>query len=225
MNPRVIAAIAAALFAIIGIGAVVAYAASAKNRAFEGAEMVEVYQVVNDLDANADSATVADNVKLVSLPNAAKAKGVVSDLSRIEGLKTTVPLVAGEQLLESRFDKEGAKAVSKAKVPNGLQEISVALDAAAGVGERIDEGVTVGVIATVEKGEDKRARMFAQNIVVTNVKSNEDGTAMVVTLAVNTKQATEVAAAMQFGQVRLTVQNDKTNRDGASSVEVGNLVK
>ena len=224
MNSRVIAAIAAAVLAVIGIGAVVAYAASAKNRAFEGAEMVEVYQVVNDLDANADSDTVADNVELVSLPNAARAKGSITDLASIEGLKTTVPLVAGEQLLESRFDKEGAKAASQANVPDGLQEISVALDAAAGSGERIDEGVRVGVIATVESGDDKRARMIAQDILVTNVKSNED-TTMVVTLAVNTTQATQVAAAVQFGQVRLTVQNDKTSRSGASSVDVGNLVK
>lgn len=224
MNSRVIAAIAAALFAIIGIGAVVAYAASAKNRAFEGAEMVEVYRVVNDLAANADSATVGDNVEAVSLPNASIAKGAIRDLKTIEGLKTTVPLVAGEQLLESRFDKEGAKAASAANVPEGLQEISVSLDAAAGIGERIDEGVRVGVIATVEKGEDKRARMIAQNILVTNVKSNEDST-MVVTLAVNTTQATQVAAAAQFGQVRLTVQNDKTNRDGATAVDVGTLVK
>lgn len=224
MNSRVIAAIAAALFAIIGIGAVVAYAASAKNRAFEGAEMVEVYRVVNDLAANADSATVGDNVEAVSLPNASIAKGAIRDLKTIEGLKTTVPLVAGEQLLESRFDKEGAKAASAANVPEGLQEISVSLDAAAGIGERIDEGVRVGVIATVEKGEDKRARMIAQNLLVTNVKSNEDST-MVVTLAVNTTQATQVAAAAQFGQVRLTVQNDKTNRDGAAAVDVGNLVK
>lgn len=224
MNSRVIAAIAAALFAIIGIGAVVAYAASAKSRAFDGAEMVKVYQVVTDLDANADSKTVADNVELVSLPNAAKAKGAIVDLALIEGKKTTVPLVAGEQLLESRFDKEGAKAASQANVPDGLQEISVALDAAAGVGERIDEGVRVGVIATVEADGDKRSRMIAQDILVTNVKSNEDGS-MVVTLGVNTTQATQVAAAAQFGQVRLTVQNEKTNRSGASAVDVGNLVK
>lgn len=224
MNSRVIAAIAAAVLAIVGIGAVVAYAASAKNRAFEGAELVKVYRVVNDLAANADSATVGDNVELVSLPNASVAKGAVSDLKTIEGLKTTVPLVQGEQLLDSRFAKEGAKAAAKANVPDGLQEMSVSLDAAAGVGERIDEGVRVGVIATVEKDNDKRSRMIAQNVLVTNVKSNEDNT-MVVTLAVNTSQATEVAAAAQFGQVRLTVQNDKTNRDGASAVDVGTLVK
>jgi len=224
MNSRVIAAIAAAVLAVIGIGAVVAYASSAKSRAFEGAELVKVYRVVSDLGANADSATVSDNVELVSLPNAAVAKGAVKDLKAIEGLKTTVPLVAGEQLLDSRFAKEGAKAAAKANVPDGLQEIAVTLDAAAGVGERVDEGVRVGIIATFEEGEDKRSRMFAQNIMVTNVKSNEDNS-MVVTLAVTTSQATQVAAAAQFGQVRLTVQNDKTSRDGASAVDAGNLVK
>ncbi|GAA3544470.1 hypothetical protein AFL01nite_16670 [Aeromicrobium flavum] len=224
MNSRVIAAIAAAVLAIIGIGAVVAYAASAKSRAFDGAELVEAYRVVSDLDANADSATVADNVELVKLPNAAVAKNRVTDLKDIEGLKTTVPLVAGEQLLSTRFDKEGAKAASGAKLPDGLQEISLSLDAAAGVGERIDENVRVGVIATVEKGEDKRSRMIAQNVLVTHVKSNEDNS-MVVTLGVTTSQATQVAAAAQFGQVRLTIQNDKTKRDGASAVDAGNLVK
>jgi len=224
MNSRVIAAIAAALFAVIGIGAVVAYAASAKSRAFEGAEMVEVYRVANDISANADAATVKDNVELVELPNAATAKGVVNDLKQIEGLKSTVPLVAGELLLESRFDEKGAKAASQASVPDGLQEISVLLDAAAGVGERVEEGVRVGVIATVEQDKDKRSRMIAQNILVTNVKSNEDNT-MVVTLAVNTAQATQVAAAAQFGQVRLTVQNEKTDRGGSSAVDVGTLVK
>lgn len=98
------------------------------------------------------------------------------------------------------------------------------LDAAAGVGERVEEGVRVGVIATVEQDKDKRSRMIAQNILVTNVKSNEDNT-MVVTLAVNTAQATQVAAAAQFGQVRLTVQNEKTDRGGSSAVDVGTLVK
>lgn len=224
MNSRVIAAIAAALFAIIGIGAVVAYAASAKNRAFEGAEMVQVYRVVNDIGANADSATVADNVEQVSLPNASIAKNSIINLKDIEGLKTTVPLVVGEQLLASRFAKEGAKAAASADVPEGMQEISVMVDAAAGVGELIDEGARVGVIGTIEDGDDKRARMFAQNVPVTNVKSNEDNT-MVVTLAVNAKQATQVAAAAQFGQVRLTVQNEKTNRADAPAVDVGTLVK
>ncbi|MBC9226356.1 hypothetical protein GL325_08490 [Aeromicrobium sp. 636] len=224
MNSRVIAAIAAAVLAIIGIGAVVAYAASAKNRAFEGAEMVQVYRVVNDLSANADSATVGGNVELVDLPNAAIAKGAVQDLKDIEGLKTTVPLVAGEQLLASRFAKEGAKAAEAANVPNGLQELSVALDPAASVGERIGEGVRVGVIVSMEKDGEKRSRMFAQNILVTNAQVNEDGSAL-ITLAVSTQQATQVASAVQFGQVRLTVQNDKTNRDGTSAVEAGTLVK
>ncbi|MCD9154660.1 RcpC/CpaB family pilus assembly protein [Aeromicrobium duanguangcaii] len=224
MNSRVIAAIAAAVLAIVGISAVVVYAAKAKSDAFEGAEMVQVYRVAKDVGANEDAAKVSDSVELVSLPAAAIAKGAVTDLADIEGLKTTVPLVEGEQLLDSRFAKEGAKAAAKGNVPKGLQEIALTLDAAAGVGELIEEGAKVGMIATVEKGEDKRSRMFAQNVPVTNVKSHEDGS-MVVTLAVTTAQATQVAAAAQFGQVRLTVQNDETNRDGASAVDVGNVVK
>lgn len=224
MNSRVIAAIAAAVLAIIGIGAVVAYAVGARNAAYDGAEMVKVWRVATDIDANSDSATVKDNVEQVSIPNAAVAKNTIRDLKEIDGLKTVVKLVAGEQLIKDRFDKEGAKAAADVTVPAGLQEVAVLVDAAAGVSERVDNGVKVGVIGLVEDGDNKRGRMFAQNILVTDVEKKEDGT-MVVTLAVNTQQATQIATAAQFGQVRLAVQNDETSRDGASSIEAGSLVK
>lgn len=223
MNSRVIAAIAAAVLAILGIGVVALYASSARNAAYDGAELVTVYRVANDIAADADSATVEGNVEQVSLPNDAIAKGAVRDLATIAGLKTTVPLIAGEQLLESRFAKDGAKSAGgNAAVPAGMQEMAVALDPAVGVADRIGEGARVGVIALVE--ENKRGRMFAQNVLVTGVEKSEEG-AMRVTLAVTTQQATQIATAVQFGTVRLTVQNDKTDRGGAASVEVGTLVK
>lgn len=224
MNSRVIAAIAAALLAVVGLAAVVVYASSANKRAFEGAEMVKVYRVTAEVPANSDAETVEKSVEAVSLPNSAVAKGAIRNLATLEGLKTTVPLVEGEQLIESRFDESGSQVTTKSNVPEGLQEVAVTVDAAAGVSEKIDTGVRVGVIATAEADDDRRGQMVAQNILVTGVKRNDDGT-MVVTLAVNTSQATQVAVAAQFGQVRLSVQNDKTDRSGGTSVEVGSLVK
>lgn len=224
MNSRVIAAIAAAVLAIVGIGAVVAYAVSARNAAYDGAEMVQVYRVTADIDANADASTVGDNVEQVSIPNSAVAKNTIRDLKEIEGLKSVVKLIAGEQLIKDRFDKEGVKAAADVTVPKGKQEVAVLVDSAAGVSERIDNGVKVGVIGLFEQDDKKRGRMFAQDVLVTDVMKKEDGT-MVVTLAVDTQQATQIATATQFGQVRLAVQNDETSRSGASSVEAGTLVK
>lgn len=224
MNSRVIAAIAAAVLAIVGIAAVVAYASSARSAAFGDAEMVSVYRVSGDLPANADAATVASSVEQVSLPNAAIAKGAVRDLKVIDGLKTTVPLVAGEQLLESRFSKDGAKAAASANVPDGMQELSLTLDPAVGVSDRIGEGARVGIIALLEGEKKKLGRMFAQNVPVTGLEKNDDGS-LRVTLAVDTEKATQIATVVQFGQVRLTVQNDKTDRGGASRFDAETLVK
>lgn len=224
MNTRVVAAVLAAVLAIVGIAALWTYAASANRRAFDGAELATVYQVTEPIGANADASQVGSSVKQVKVPNSAVAKGAITDLATIEDLKTTVPLVTGEQLVAARFDKSGAKAVRSASIPDGLQEVSVELGPAAGLSDRLEEGARAGVIVTLERKDEQRARMVAQNLVVTGVTKLDNGN-VVATLAVTTAQATQIAAGAQFGQIRLTVQNDETDRSGASSLDAGALVK
>lgn len=225
MNSRVVAAIAAAILAVIGIAAVVIYAASANNRAFGGASLVEVYRATDDISANSTADEVEKKAELVKLPNSAVAKGAIKDLSDIKELKTTVTLLAGEQLVIGRFAKAGSSAAGGAEVPKGLQEISLLLPNDAGVSQVIKTGQNVGVIALVEDGEGKarQARMIGQGIRVTAVEAVDNVTQ--VTLATNGTLATNIAAAAQYGQIRLTVQNDDTEKDGGKTVEAEKIVK
>jgi len=227
MNSRVIAAVAAAVLAVLGIGATVVYAAGANDRAFDGATMTSVYQVVADVPADTDAASLGDAVAVVKLPTKAIAKGAVTNLQDLEGLKTTIPLVAGEQLLASRFDKAGAAGASGGSgVPDGLQQVSVSLPTDAAGGPAVVAGTRVGVLATVAPGEDEApvTRMFAQDVLVTDLMAAGDGG--VVTLAVNGELATQITAVVsQGGTIRLTAQNANTKRDGGKPVRAGTLVK
>lgn len=222
MNSRVLAAIAAAVLALGGIGAVVFYAAGAQNRAYDGATLVSVYRTTADVSANATAEEVGNAVEEVRLPNAAIPKGAVRELADIQGQKTTVPLVAGEILVTGRFDEGGSSSASGSTVPKGLQEITVplGLDTSASAAS----GQKVGIIVSGETPDgDPVARMIAQNVLVTSVVEAGDG--RLVTFAANGALSTQIAAAATYGQIRLTLQNDDTASDGGKSVNAKSLVK
>ena len=61
INKRVVAAIAAAVLALLGIGSLVIYAHDANDRAFEGTQLVSVIRVVNEVPAGT-KATVAHRI-------------------------------------------------------------------------------------------------------------------------------------------------------------------
>lgn len=221
MNSRVLAAIAAAVLAFVGIGAVVMYAASAQTRAFDGATLIPVYRTTGDVNANASAEEVQKNIEEVRLPTSAVPKGAIRELADIQGLKTTVPLVAGEVLVTGRFDAGGSSAASGSAVPKGMQEVTIALGAdAAG---SVAAGHRVGIILSAEDSDGKpTSRMFAQSVLVTAV-SGTDG--KFVTFAANGTLATQIAAAAQGGAIRLTIQNDDSAKDGGESVKSQSLVK
>lgn len=228
MNGRVIAAVAAALLAIFGLGAAALYVSGANARAFDGAVLTKVYVVQKDISADASAAEVAESVAVVEIPEKSVAVGAITDLGDIEGKRATVPLVTGEQLIKSRFDAAGsAGASSGAGVPKGLQEVSVQLEPANAGGSAVKPGTKVGLIVTTVPGENKEAlsRMFQQGILVTGVTEGANGAGGIVTLAVNGGQATQIAAAAQAGTIRLTAQNPDTDSKSGGSVSASELVK
>jgi pilus assembly protein CpaB len=221
MNSRVLAAIAAAVLALVGIGAVVYYANSANSRAFGGAQLKSVYRATGDIHANATAEEVQEKVVAVRVPNSAVGKGAITNLADIQGLKTTVPLVEGEILVKSRFDEGGSSAASGSAVPKGMQEITVPFTAAnAG---KVSAGQRVGIIVVGDGGDGTAARMFAQGVLITGVEASGEG--MLVTFAANGQLSTQIAMAAAGGQMRLTIQNDDATKDGGKSVEIQSLVK
>jgi len=153
----------------------------------------------------------------------------LEDLGAIKSLRTTVPLVKGEQLIRSRFDEAGSAGASGgAGVPKGMQEVSLKLETANAGGPSVKAGSKVGIIVTTAPdgdGKKSLSKMFLQNILVTGVTDGGDGSGAIVTLAVNGEGATKIAAAAQSGVIRLTAQNVDTDKNAGGSVSASDLVK
>jgi pilus assembly protein CpaB len=227
MNKRLIAALAAILLAIAGVITLLNYASGAEDRAFEGAQLVDVLQVTAPIAADTNAADLAGKVKSVKLPRTAIAKGAVKSLSDVTGLVTTVELEPGEQLLLARFAERGKESPAKAKsaVPAGMQELTIPVDVARALGGALKVGDTVGIVASYQSKEGDGITKIVQNRVLVLRLSNggpvtdgQTGGTQLVTFAVRTRDAGKIVNAIEFGKIYLTRQNKDTLMGNGGSI-------
>ncbi len=220
MNKRVIAALVAVVLATVGVIMLVAYARNADERAYDDAKLVSVLRVTASVPAGTAAANIGDKVETVELPRSAIADGAIDDLSEVQGLSTTAKLEPGEQVLSARFAKEVAVvgSVRNSRVPKGMQEVTIPLDAARAVGGVLKAGDTVGVVSSVlVKGDDGVTQVIVNRAVITRISraviadGEVDATgAFLVTLAVKTRQVGEIINTAEYGKLWLTQQYPDT---------------
>ncbi|MEO6473166.1 MAG: Flp pilus assembly protein CpaB [Aeromicrobium sp.] len=231
MNKRAIAAVAAVALTAAGIVSVIGYVHGADERAFAGTELSQTWQVKSSIPAGAGVDEVKQNVEQVNLPVAAVAAGAVTSFNQLEGLATTVSLEPGEQLLLSRFAKpgEGAKVTNSSSIPEGMQELTIALTAPRLLGQHIKAGDVVGVFASYE--DVKQTNVVENHVFVLRVDKSvvQDGgdqqATRMVTFAVNTITAEKIVHASEFGHIWLTKQNPKTDLGNPVRIEVKDVVR
>lgn len=223
MNTRVVAAVAAIVLALIGAGMFVVYAATADKRAQDGAKLVDVVQATEAIPAGTDVADLGSLVKKVRIPQIAVVDGAVHDLSDLEGLATTVDLKPGDQLIESRFAKNGLVVTEKeASLPRGLQEMTIQIPSSRVVGAIIKPGDLVGILGSYGSGEDGVTKLVLHRILVLRITKPTAANGAVssgdpmVTLAVDSMQAARVVNVVEFGKLYLTKQN--ANSDSGKGV-------
>src|SRR5262249_50680540 len=100
---RVLGIVVAVALAVVGTLALVAYVNGAEDRALAGERVVDVYVVTQPITAGTASDELTGKVKREQVPAKVQASGAVTKLSDINGSVASVDLVAGEQLLKSRF--------------------------------------------------------------------------------------------------------------------------
>ena len=219
MNRRTKGVIAAIALGAIGTFVLVAYVQGAEDRAVAGEEMTKVVIASRAIDAG----TAADDLRVATkterVPQKARGANAISDLKEVKGLVTTTDLVDGEQLLRTRFAKEGTvrKGVGSVKVPSGYVEITLSLEPQRAVGGRIKPGNKVVAIGTTSSGGVDSSAVIAHQVLVTNVqienKSNEPDQSetkkvaptrnLLVTVAVDDQTATKMLAFADNGNVWL----------------------
>lgn len=232
MNKRVIAAVAAGVLALLGVLVLVVWAQGANDRAFEGAELVSVVRVTDDVSQGASASDLAESTETVKLPAESVPDGAVTDLDQISGLATNASLQAGEVLLKSRMVAPGDRKGST-NVPKGFQEISIALDPEHSVAGTLKAGDRVGMVVTFEPKDSNAPQLtdFVLNqVLVTKIKTAIVGdkgeiTGSVITLAVKSLDAERVVHSQKWGTVWLTLQNSDTDTSGAKIITAKEVVE
>jgi pilus assembly protein CpaB len=222
MNKRIAAVVATIVLAIGGVAALLVHAGNAEERAFDGAEMVKVLRVDEDVAVGASAQDVEASVELVELPAAAVPDGALRDLDGVAGQVTVTALVPGDLLLPAKFGDE--KGAAKGEMPEGLQRISVKIGQAPGVGGKLSKGDLVGVLANYGAQPDGRTGFIAEQVLVLAVdkgtlQDEAADTGLLVTLAVDGPTAAKISHASSFGTVWLTKQDKKTKTPTARVVE------
>lgn len=229
MSKKVIAVLAAAVLAVVGIGALAVWAQQADDRAYEGAKLVKVVQVQTAVSKGTAAAELTSATKVVELPSSAVPKDAVKSLTNVAGRVTGVRLEPGEVLLGSRMIDPKAQPAEAGGVPRGLQEISISLDSQRLVSGQVKVGDKVGVLASYP-GESSRTRMIANRVQVTHTAYAQSATddapgQAVITLAVSARQAAQIANVGEFGKVWLTKQNDAAKTEPGRAVQPKDVVR
>ena len=226
MRTRIIAVAIAAVLAVVGAVVLVMAIRSNEQANIAGAKLVSVLVVTQEVPAGTAGDHLGDAVSVEQIPAKYVAADAVADVDDLAGLVAAVNLQPGEQVLESRFSTSAdlASAGIHAAVPEGLQEVSIAVDLQRIAGGSIGPGDRVGVFASfdkdavsISKGNPATGQMFDQ-VLVTSVASTVDPDSdeqqaqglVLVTLALDSDGATQLIAAAEFGHIWMTAQNDKT---------------
>lgn len=149
MNRKITGVIAAILLASVGTFALVAYVQTAKDEAVAGERQVTAYVVREATSKGATLDEVRGAVERTEVPAKVRPDDAVTDLDDLDAdLVAAVDLAPGEMLLGSRLIE--AEDLTRAQVPEGLQELTVALEPERAVGGSLRAGDTVGVVLSFD---------------------------------------------------------------------------
>lgn len=224
MNKRVIAAVGAAVLAALGVVILIVWAQGANQRAYEGAELVNVVRVTETVPSGTKAADLAASTEIAELPADAIPEGAVTNLAEVQGLSTLAELQPGEVLVEARMGAAGASEKKGASdVPSGLQEVSIFLDNQRTIAGSVKPGDRVGVLGSYQDAAgSKYTDLLMHDVLVTRVDgavTDEAVTGLTVTVAVNTVDAERIVFTQEWGLVWLTLQNADTDKTGERIIQ------
>jgi pilus assembly protein CpaB len=149
MGRRILGVVVSVVLAAVGTILLIAYVNGAEQRALAGEETVEVLVVREDIPRATPAEELGDRVTTERVPLKVRATGSVQDVADLAGQVAVIDLVAGEQLVSSRFtDVAELQRTGDVEVPDGLQELTISLAPQRAVGGRVQPGDTVAVFAS-----------------------------------------------------------------------------
>jgi pilus assembly protein CpaB len=244
---RILAAFAAILLLVVGSFVLLAYVRGADERALAGVQTVEVLVVDETIPAGTAGDELKSLVRTELVPAKVALDGRVTDLADLSGRVASVDLLAGEQLLASRFVRpDDLQVAGTVAVPDGLQEVSVLLEPQRVVSGRISAGDTVGVyLSQVLPDGTGQTSAVLHHVLVTQVQgaptapdaeaeadaetasatSGAPVASLMLTLAINAEDAETVVFGMEHGTLWLSLETEGDSTGGTRVIDPGTIYR
>lgn len=232
MKSRLLGGVAAVVLALIGAVLVFSYAANADARAMADLQPTDVLVVRKAVPAGTAVEQLQESVGLDKRPTGSVPTGALTTLDASAGKVTATDLVPGEALVGQRLvNPETLQTPGSIPIPKGLQEVTFALEPQRMIGGNIAAGSTVGIFASFDKGaikehpEEASTQRVFHKVLITRLQRAdaatepaEDGQAlpagtMLVTAAVNDRDASKIVFASEFGRIWLTNEPKDATED------------
>jgi Flp pilus assembly protein CpaB len=224
---RTIAIIGAVVLALVAAGLVVWYVSSLKQEKTPVIVTRPVVVAVSDIPARTTGEEMVANglVQQQQVSEAAIVPGAVSSLSSLQGMVLSVPVVKGQQLLQTQLAEPSTQALSF-RIKPGMRAITLAIDRKNAVGGAIKEGDRVDVIATFKSDEFQVAAMplgavlSATEVARLQVLTGLDLTKVISGLSVTILQQAEVLAIDPLeASTTVTTQGSGVFSSGSSTTK------
>jgi len=252
VKTRLLGGIVALVLAVVGTLLLVSYVQGSEARAQANLQPVQVLVVEKQISQGTTVDQIKSSVRLASLPNASVPNGALKSLDGLDGKVAAADMVPGEALLGVRLvDPTSLSAPGSVPVPEGMQEVSVQLEAQRVVGGRLAAGDTVGVVALFGDGAAKdaldveSAQQIFHKVLITSVQrstaqasSSGDSASsaeqantqlpegqLLVTFARNDVDAAKIAFAAEFGKLWLTKESASATESGPTVIKKTELFK
>jgi len=238
---RLLAALAALVLLVAGTAVLLAYVRGADARALAGSRPVEVLVVDQLIPEGTSGSDLRDLVRTETVPAKAAVEGRVTELSALRGTVAAVDLQPGEQLLAARFERpDDLQTPGTVAVPAGLQELSVLLEPQRAMGGRLAAGDTVGVyLSQVLPDGTGQTSAVLHEVLVTQVQgapaapdpaadtetaaSSAPATSLMVTLAINAKDAETIVFGAEHGSLWLSLETEGVETGGTRVLDPGTI--
>lgn len=241
MKRKIIGIVGALALASVGTVVLVAYVQSARDKAVAAEAVVEVWVVKATIAEGTPAADIEGAIERTKVPGRVRAEGSVDDLDDLDGLVTSAELVAGEQLVASRFSSPTV--ARRGDVPADLLQVTVELDPQRALGGRVRAGDIVGVVLSFPAPDTSHLQLhdvlvasvqIADNSGIPkvagegerddkNAVSSAPTESLLVTLALDARSVEQVVFAAEFGTVWLAGEPIDAPEDGTRLVDRGNV--
>jgi pilus assembly protein CpaB len=175
MRGRGLVVVLALILATLATAGVFLYTRGVEEQAQAGGTMVSVVVSKVDIPARTDLDQLIkdEQFRAIEVPQDAVVGGAVTSLDQLRGKSNAVPILAGEQIPTARIS--GTVPGGALAIPEGMQAITVSLDASRAVAGAIQSGDHVSIYSTF-----KGISVDASGISVSGRTSQSEATTVVL---------------------------------------------